>query len=231
MSYVENPPKNNNYEHFSERLKSVVGNDSLRGFAQKCAISPSTLSSYLSGDTFPTLDRLMMIADVSNSSYSWLATGNEAPSSNNAVVVKSDDITEVPQYDLAASAGAGSLVISSNPIAKFEFANSWLVEQGLNGKRLTVVPVKGDSMEPTLSEGDLMLVELFDENTLGYDGICVFSCDDGIKVKRLQRDLSRGGLHVISDNPSYRPDYIDKDFTGYFQVHGRMVRVLQRAKC
>lgn len=213
---------------FKERLKFVIGERSLREFAKECSLSPSTLSNYLNGETYPTLDRLATIATVSRSSYSWLATGEETGAS--VVQRISDDIVQIVQYDFKASAGAGCLVVSENPVARFEFSREWLIRQGLNNKELTVVPVHGDSMEPTLMDEDLMLVEVITDPKQARDGVCVFRIDDEVMVKRLQYDFASNGYHVTSDNTAYKPFFIGKEFEGRFQLLGRMVRVLQRAK-
>lgn len=213
---------------FKERLKIAIGERSLRDFAKECAFSPSTLSNYLNGETYPTLDRLATIATVSRSSYSWLATGEETGTSDIQPV--SDDIVQIVQYDFKASAGTGCFVVSENPVAKFEFSKEWLIKQSLYGKHLTIVPVFGDSMEPTLMDEDLMLVEVIEDPKQLNDGIYVFRIDETILVKRLQYDFAMRGYHATSDNSAYQPFFIGEEFKGRFQILGRMVRVLQRAK-
>ncbi len=217
---------------FKERLKVAIGDRSLRHFARECDLSPSTLSNYLHGNSYPTLDRLATIAKVSEKSYTWLATGNTNESKPTVIThcPLSEDSVEVIQYDFKASAGAGCLVVSENPVAKFEFSREWLIKQGLNGKHLTVVEVYGDSMEPTLMDEDLMLVEVIDDPKQARDGVCVFRIDDEVMVKRVQYDFGSGGYHVTSDNTAYKPFFIGNEFEGRFQLLGRMVRVLQRAK-
>lgn len=137
---------------------------------------------------------------------------------------------EAYQYDLKASAGSGCLVVSENPVAKFEFSEDWLNKQGLRGKQLAVVPVSGDSMEATLIDEDLMLVELVTDPKHARDGICVIRIDDEILVKRLQYDYATNGYHVSSDNRAYKPFFVGEEFNGRFAVLGKMIRVLQRAK-
>ncbi|HHP0469545.1 TPA: LexA family transcriptional regulator [Vibrio harveyi] len=210
---------------FKERLKDAIGDMSLRAFAKECDLSPSTVSNYLNGSTYPTLDRLAVMAEVASASYSWLATGEV-----NASDSKMKNSVEIFQYDLSASAGPGCMIVSEEPVAKFEFSKEWLIRQGLNGKKLTVVPVHGDSMEPTLMDEDLMLVELIDDPRQARDGVCVFRIDDDVMVKRVQYDFTRSGYRMTSDNTVYEPFFIGEEFAGRFVLLGRMVRVLQRAK-
>lgn len=215
---------------FKERLVEVIGDEAVLSFAKKSGMSEGVMRSYIRGDTFPSLDRLEAIANAAEVDLNWLATGKEATRQLVEVPVRKDNVVEVVQYDFRASAGAGCLIVSENPVAKFEFSKEWLIRQGLNGKELTIVPVHGDSMEPTLMDEDLMLVEVIEDPKQARDGVCVFRIDDEVMVKRLQYDFASGGYNVTSDNTAYSPFFIGKEFEGRFQLLGRMVRVLQRAK-
>lgn len=141
----------------------------------------------------------------------------------------STELVSIPQYDLAASAGGGSLVVSEQTVARFEFSQSWLREQGLANKRLTIVPIKGDSMEETLSDGDLTLVSLVESPQDAREGVCVLRYDDEIFVKRIQYDYKDQGYRIVSDNPQYSEFYIDKEDVkaGRFSVLGRIERILR----
>ena len=60
---------------FPDRLRETIGNDSLRGFARKCDFSEGVLRNYLKGSTYPSLDKLVIIAKMGGVSVNWLATG------------------------------------------------------------------------------------------------------------------------------------------------------------
>lgn len=61
---------------FPERLRAGIGNSSLRSFSRSCRLSEATLRSYLSGATYPTLDRLQQIAEAAGMSPVTLAFGD-----------------------------------------------------------------------------------------------------------------------------------------------------------
>ncbi|MEN1479849.1 helix-turn-helix transcriptional regulator, partial [Pseudomonas aeruginosa] len=65
--------------YFKIRLKQAISSHSLRGFSKECGLSEATLRSYLSGETFPTLDRLEQIAQAAGTSAMWLAFGTPIP--------------------------------------------------------------------------------------------------------------------------------------------------------
>ena len=62
---------------------------------------------------------------------------------------------------------------------------------------LTSLPVKGDSMEPTLYDGDLVICD-----GGGWDGIYVLKTFETAYLKRVQ--ISSKGYEVISDNKMYQ---------------------------
>ena len=64
-----------NFDNFPERLKEVMTGESNYSFGEKCEVSEGTLRRYLRGDTYPPLDTLARIAEVSGYSLGWLASG------------------------------------------------------------------------------------------------------------------------------------------------------------
>lgn len=63
-----------NSDVFAERLRLVLGGESVNSFARKCGVGESLLRKYLAGG-MPGLDKAAAIADVAGVSLDWLATG------------------------------------------------------------------------------------------------------------------------------------------------------------
>jgi len=203
-------------ENFSERLRTLMKSSSFNEFAKKTGVPRATLNNYANNLTSPTLEKLALIADATGTTIEWLASG-EIPDSR---------MISVYQYDLKVSAGNGNYIEHENPVAKFEFSEDWLRSQSLFNKTLSIVQVTGDSMEPTLFDGDLILIR---HNEVD-DGICVIRINDRILVKRVQHDFIDGSYQISSDNPHYKPSVVSKSFDGDFAVIGQVVRVLQRVR-
>lgn len=112
------------------------------------------------------------------------------------------DWVDVPRLPLGASAGNGAFADAEQAVGALRFAAAWLRGQGFDPAMLSAIAVTGDSMEPTLRDGDEILV---DRTPRGLrDGIHVVRVDDSLLVKRI--DTSRAGLvTLVSDNPAYRP--------------------------
>ena len=106
----------------------------------------------------------------------------------------------MPRLALGASAGLGALAGEEAAIGAFRFSARWLRQQGLDPAMLSAIAVAGDSMEPTLRDGD----EIFVDHTPRplRNGIYVVHVDGALLVKRL--DFGRPGMiALISDNDFY----------------------------
>ncbi len=211
-------------------------NLSQKKIADFLGMSSKQVSRWESQIAIPA-DKLSLLTGL-GFDVNYIITGNSSnslsliPSENTALQPSHTDLTVVPQYDLAASAGGGALVVAEQPIARFELSSRWLQQNNLHNKKLTVVPVRGDSMEHTLYDGDLTLVSLVEDPTDAREGVCVLRFDDEIFVKRIQYDFKSKGYKVTSDNSAYSGFFVDADdiSAGRFSVLGRVERVLQRAR-
>ena len=111
------------------------------------------------------------------------------------------DWIDVPRLDLDASAGPGAVAQDEQAIGTFRFSAAWLRRQGLDPRQLSAIAVAGDSMEPTLRDGDEILVDGTPRAL--RDGIHVVRVGESLLVKRI--DLGRPGrIGLISDNSAYR---------------------------
>ena len=127
------------------------------------------------------------------------------------------DWVDVPRLALGASAGPGALADGERPIGTFRFAARWLRGQGLDPAMLTAIAVAGDSMEPSLRDGDEILIDRSPRPV--RDGIHVVRVGDAVLVKRL--DTGRPGtIALLSDNTAYRPLELP---AGEVQLIGRVV--------
>lgn len=141
----------------------------------------------------------------------------EEKSSDSTGKVLRGDWVDVPRLPLGASAGPGATPAEERPVGAFRFSSRWLRGQGFDPAMLSAILVTGDSMEPTLRDGDEILVDRSPGPL--RDGIHVVRVDDALLVKRI--DTGRPGvIALISDNPSYRSlELPPKDV----QVIGRVV--------
>ena len=113
-------------------------------------------------------------------------------------------LVHVERHDVGVSAGHGGLGDEGARKLLFGFEESWLrsVCRG-SIDDLSMVRVQGDSMEPTLGDGDDILVDASEAARPIRDGIYVLRRDDALVVKRLAVNPETRGVTVKSDNTVY----------------------------
>ena len=114
------------------------------------------------------------------------------------------DLVLVPKLAIGASAGLGASVDGEAVEGEVAFDPRWLRDLGADPRALSIIRVEGDSMAPTLGDGDDILVDGGDAAARLRDGIYVLRMDDVLMVKRIARAPGPGRVSVISDNPHYR---------------------------
>lgn len=115
----------------------------------------------------------------------------------------------IPLYDVRAAAGHGAVVEQERIADMLAFKREWIhMELRASPQDLYLVYVDGESMEPTLRPGDMVLVDRCQAHNVPRDGIYVIRMDDSLLVKRLQR-LPGHRVRVTSDNPAYEPFDLD----------------------
>lgn len=112
----------------------------------------------------------------------------------------------VPVMDISASAGFGAMVEYEAVAYSLAFPPDYLAKVTRSSpKNLSIISVKGDSMEPSLKDDDIVMVDVSKRN-LGYDGMFVVRHMDVLKVKRLRLSPDRSTITLISDNQAYAPE-------------------------
>ncbi|MEC3948639.1 S24 family peptidase [Sphingobium sp. HWE2-09] len=135
-------------------------------------------------------------------------------------------IVTVPRLALGVCAGTGALTEAERIVGMVTFDARWLRRLGIDPERASVVSVDGDSMSPTLLDGDDILVDHADAVARLRDGVYILGLDGVLLVKRLVMGPRRWRLSALSDNPQY-PDWTDIDPT-LVTIIGRVAWVGRR---
>jgi phage repressor protein C with HTH and peptisase S24 domain len=140
---------------------------------------------------------------------------------------RSGGLITVKRHPVAVSAGPGAIVGEELGKPYFGFDERWLKSlTPTSPSKLSIVRVEGDSMSPTLNQGDEILVDPADCAERLRDGIYVLRVDDALVVKRLALNPMGRSVTVQSDNPAY-PDWPD---CGIEDIHciGRVIWASRR---
>jgi phage repressor protein C with HTH and peptisase S24 domain len=110
----------------------------------------------------------------------------------------------VPRLAVDAAAGAGAFDGDETGRAHIAFDPAWLRRLARGApEQLSIIRVSGDSMAPTLADGDEILVDRGDRAERLRDGIYVLRLDDALLVKRVTLNPAARTIAVRSDNPAY----------------------------
>lgn len=115
------------------------------------------------------------------------------------------------------SAGTG-LAPENEVHVRVAFRKAWINKKGPPDK-MSLIKVKGDSMEPTIASGDMILVDHSKNYIDPQGGIYTIVIDDMIMIKRLQV-LGQGRIRIVSDNPHYEPTETTSD---HLVINGKVL--------
>lgn len=136
------------------------------------------------------------------------------------------DALYIPLLENTASMGSGSDELSCDVFAgKLPVAVSWARQHVRHSSigALRFIHGVGDSMSPTIQDGDILLVDTMQCDPAAVDGIYVLRAHDRLYIKRVCQDIN-GRLEVSSDNPHIQTVSV-LDGHQEVQVIGRVIWV------
>lgn len=141
--------------------------------------------------------------------------------------VRPSEMIAIPRYeDVRPSAGPGALAVDETPSTRVAFEQRWLIDIGVRPDTAVILPAHGDSMEPTIRNGSLMVVDT--SKTEVQNGcIYVIAVGDDLLVKRVHRRLD-GLIDLISDNSAYPPETLAPDRLMHLRVIGRVYAAVSK---
>lgn len=183
---------------FSERLEQLLLQKKMSGrdLALAVGVTTGAVSGWRHGG-FPTADKACEIAQIFGVTVEQLVHGDELHSAQNGRnITLGSKYFLVPILDQELSAGKGALLPDDDtPVGLISVPQSMSVY----GKELAAVVVRGDSMEPTLRNGDMIICD-----SKGWDyaeGVYAIRLNGKGYVKRIQ--VADNQILIKSDNKLY----------------------------
>lgn len=206
--------------------------------ARSVGASPSAVSQWESGET-QTLEgkNLVRAAVAMGVDAVWLGTGKgemaprpvllgeERSKAVYRTSTAQGEAIVVPVFNATGSMGPGMPQPEHETvIGGMQLSERWVsrhLPAVSNLSNLAVISAIGDSMSPTFSDGDILLVDrgVFELKT---DAVYVLAKNDELFIKRVHRRLG-GGVVIRSDNPLHGEEQIDDPERVNLQVLGRVV--------
>jgi len=212
-----------------DRIKELASDKSmtLKDFYDHIGVSKPTIQNYISGKSTPNGSFLIGISSKIAVSPTWLLLGTGPkyiPSGDqnwSKVAISDPDFVSIPRFDVAASAGQGSLAETAIGTGHYAFNRSWLDRRGLQTDHLAVIAVRGDSMEPELYDQDLILLDRSQKEPRDGD-MYVVRYSGELFVKRIQKILG-GQIAMRSTNSYYESIRIKPEETNDLEFIGKVV--------
>lgn len=222
-----------------DRIKAIR-TESLRMsrdvMAEALGIGKTTLQRYENNEREPDTTFLYRLSKLAKVDLNWLICGDEGVSLHTKVnneatkvcvdthgrAVDLDEFVFIPRYNLRASAGHGAITDGEKPLFTMAFRKYWIDNfLRIDPRNLSVISVKGDSMEGVLNDRDVILLN--HEDTAPGAGLYVLRIDGELIVKRVQR-MPGGKLEISSANDAYKSFDVDlANLPDDFAVIGKVV--------
>ncbi|MEG2522231.1 MAG: XRE family transcriptional regulator [Anaerovoracaceae bacterium] len=173
-------------------------NISAEDLAAKIGVSPSTIYRYENGDISKVnIDNLKQLAYALDTTASFLMgwTDNSVASSDKSKPLKSISIPVLGRVIAGVPVEAMEEIIGYEDIS---------IEESKGGN-FFALQIKGESMEPKFSSGDVVIVRQQPTVESGDIAVVMVNGSDAT-VKRVILH-EEGGLSLIALNPAYPPKY------------------------
>jgi len=200
-----------------QRIREVA----LEKFGTKIAagsylgVSPETMLNYFDGKTRVPFEVIMRLSAATGVSMSWIWSG------------------EGEKYLEAAASSSGAMFLPD--IKNVEETDDYSIERALKSLiDLWGIPldmaaygtVTGDGMSPTLSDGDVVVVDRSHTDHIETDQIYVFRVFGEVLIRRLER---RGEQLVIKcDNSRYGASTLAGGELEHFEWLGKVQAVMRK---
>ena len=182
-------------------------------------------------------DTIEKLAELLKVDAGWLLTGNSADNiqqTDGTPVVaweSPEDLDPntyviIPHVDVKFSAGNGHLAAyepSRRDVGSAQLL-SWVQKKKVSPKNLITVDIDGDSMEPNIKSGSVVMLDKSINTLEQVQSGKVYAIRYGneLKIKRLSRRFD-GALIIDSDNPQYQREIVEPEQLEHISIIGKYV--------
>lgn len=187
----------------SERLRIGMEARNLKqvDIIEKTGINKGALSSYLSGKYAPKQNNIFLLAKALDVNEAWLM-GHDVPMERKKTPTST--IKKGIAIPVLGHVAAGIPIEAIEEIIDYEEISEELAAAG----KFFGLRIAGDSMEPRICEGDVVIVRQQDDADSGDLVIAVINGSEAT-CKRLMKYAT--GISLISNNPVYEPMYFSNE--------------------
>jgi phage repressor protein C with HTH and peptisase S24 domain len=188
--------------NIAERLRNKMRDLGLNEsqLSRRSSVPQPTINRILSGESSsPRKSTIEALSRPLGVSPDWLlfGTGSEATHDRSP---STKDYALIPQFKAKGACGGGYLNEHVETTEGLAFKRDWLHRMKAKPENLYVIYAEGDSMEPYIFEGDVVLFDRSQIEPKDKQVYVIRRPDGGNSIKRLTQQLS-GTWVIRSDNP------------------------------
>lgn len=204
----------------AKRIKDILHqtDTSVRNLSEALGVSNVSIYKWLNGKAIPEGENLKRFCDFFHVTPAYIIYGDGNTPHGQSIRLN-NNVLSIPLLDVQACCGINPEMSSNITLIRMIdidelFYNKYLM--GANKRSLHVIHATGDSMSPTIEDGEPVIIDTSDK-ILNRDGIFAFVFNSGLFIKRVQ--CLPNGLKLISDNRCYDP--INVGIQDHLDVVGR----------
>ncbi|ELB7341420.1 helix-turn-helix domain-containing protein [Vibrio cholerae] len=207
---------------FPERLKDLIGKESLKDFANAVGISEGGLRKYLPpAKSIPSFDKLVRFARYKNVSLDWLATGEGEKDVFESK--KTESFTEEFVLIDGYHSQVEDISIDNNlgeVRRRLAFRKKWLKWRGLDPSKLKIFFVQSTVENGMISSGDTVMIDFSDRKI--SDGTFALKLRESTVIRHFVARLD-GSFDVHIEKSKEATERITEDDANKLDILGRIV--------
>ena len=208
-------------------LKELRPGVTLMEIGEACGVSAQSVSKWFAGGKMEdeNVTKLAQFFKAEGATAAWIKYGEgDTPRKAGLQTGEGDGglstYASLPHYDIAASGGPGTEAQDYVEVRQqILFRRDWLIRKGWPESSLKIIDVDGDSMEPLISDGGIVLVNTEEKQV--RDGR-IYAYVDGSEI-RIKQFFKRtgGGVVLHSINQQHQDEQIGPDKVESLNIIGR----------
>lgn len=190
--------------------------------ALKLGVNKSKIKNIEAETQSITIEVAKELNKVYNINLGWLLTDKgsmyvEEPAFNSVMREEQFESECINAPYFAASAGGGHYLDANQtyPVPLFE-----IKKLGVDPKRVAVIEICGQSMYPSINDGDILIVESEPSRIIDSE-VYIINYEDQLYCKRILKNIK--SLILKSDNPEYSPITVEGQEIEKLRIVGRVL--------
>lgn len=207
------------FEIFSKKVSDVIGLRNQNELSAVIGVNSSSITQARKRDKIPA-NWILQLCLKYGLNPNWLEK-DIGPAFIQPFDNAEEEFMQIPKVRARLCAGGGSFEVGSEIEGYYSFRKDWLSRKG-NADKMVLMDIFGNSMEPELKEGDVVLIDESKKDILA-GSIYAVGIDDTIMVKRLEKRPK--GLALLSENTKNETIYMEGEDLNRVRLIGKVLWV------